>query len=575
MPNSVIILLVIIGITTLVYIAFATYLYIFKKENKAVEEGLFPKRSCSIERYENNSSALNDREEPIRHANIIDYMVDNNSNKRLIVIKEAPIAFMMITKPRIPNNMSTFITTPNSDMYDFGFSSHSAMVMFDILVRCFDTDPGRFHRRTISSSMLNEDQNELKFDVYCTFLPFDSYIVNSNKNENQKPEVVAELDKVDFGIMDYSKIDKAKLTHFLPYATFKGVDMRVLLPKKDNMVTIYPSILIDNVVFSTMPFQNEFINIFERHGGSRNISKQNLYEIYFDFYDQIKKKYLKTTTKAIEGFIDDQRPAMFVVNRNVDGRLRINNNDIYKYMEVTDAYLINNSLLKVGDVIQLNGQTEKKESDSYTITSISRERKIMILETGFATSLDKYGFKEHMEINGNPVFMTDRFDKNVHIPNNVVYFTDLNKSGYVIYRSGAIVKVGLILPSASNSRGICISNPDLKTKAACESEYDVHGRPKGLVDVWDEPCKKDSDCPFFMANINYKNYRGACHNGYCEMPTGVTRVGYTKYQGKPFCHGCPKFMEPTCCEEQATPDYSYAFDWMQRKEIAPLQNISI
>jgi hypothetical protein len=54
--------------------------------------------------------------------------------------------------------------------------------------------------------------------------------------------------------------------------------------------------------------------------------------------------------------------------------------------------------------------------------------------------------------------------------------------------------------------------------------------------TWDARCRRDEECPFFQANLRYPNYHGGCHNGYCEMPLGVTRVGYTRYTGMPVCY---------------------------------------
>ena len=45
--------------------------------------------------------------------------------------------------------------------------------------------------------------------------------------------------------------------------------------------------------------------------------------------------------------------------------------------------------------------------------------------------------------------------------------------------------------------------------------------------VWDHPCERDDECPFFRATA--ETYRGGCAAGYCEMPVGVPRVGFRHY----------------------------------------------
>ena len=95
----------------------------------------------------------------------------------------------------------------------------------------------------------------------------------------------------------------------------------------------------------------------------------------------------------------------------------------------------------------------------------------------------------------------------------------------------------------------------LISKWACESPYDIFGEPKTQPTVWDKPCKKNNDCPFYKANKNYPNTRGKClETGLCELPTGVMRMSYTKYDDRneytPFCYQCQNPTDPNCCKEQ-------------------------
>jgi hypothetical protein len=49
--------------------------------------------------------------------------------------------------------------------------------------------------------------------------------------------------------------------------------------------------------------------------------------------------------------------------------------------------------------------------------------------------------------------------------------------------------------------------------------------------VWDSPCIKNTDCPFYKANKNFPNEFGGCNSqtGYCELPIGLNPVGYRSY----------------------------------------------
>ncbi len=99
-------------------------------------------------------------------------------------------------------------------------------------------------------------------------------------------------------------------------------------------------------------------------------------------------------------------------------------------------------------------------------------------------------------------------------------------------------------------------------KSTCNSFSFETGR-KG---VWDKPCLKNDECPFYKKNKNYPNSRGGCKNGYCEFPLNIKRLGYKKYDKKikPFCHNCKleKCLGDdcyTCCEKQESDKIKYNF----------------
>lgn len=47
------------------------------------------------------------------------------------------------------------------------------------------------------------------------------------------------------------------------------------------------------------------------------------------------------------------------------------------------------------------------------------------------------------------------------------------------------------------------------------------------IGVWDNPCKEDSECPFYNSETGESGCREA--DGKCQMPNGITRIGYKKY----------------------------------------------
>ena len=101
-------------------------------------------------------------------------------------------------------------------------------------------------------------------------------------------------------------------------------------------------------------------------------------------------------------------------------------------------------------------------------------------------------------------------------------------------------------------------------KEECENNYDMRFKPKNRG-VWDRDCINDAECPFFNKNKNYKNTRGGCINGKCEMPLGIVGLGqrYFDIDSKPMCYNC-KNDSYNCCDKQDSPDYIFENDLIGR-----------
>jgi hypothetical protein len=95
--------------------------------------------------------------------------------------------------------------------------------------------------------------------------------------------------------------------------------------------------------------------------------------------------------------------------------------------------------------------------------------------------------------------------------------------------------------------------------------------------VWDKPCINNEDCPYYKSNKNYPNELGGCmETGICEMPVGVRRIGYQKYDKNttPFIYNClknpkipkSKLRKNKCINNQKTPDFMFAGDIPLRKQ---------
>jgi hypothetical protein len=128
----------------------------------------------------------------------------------------------------------------------------------------------------------------------------------------------------------------------------------------------------------------------------------------------------------------------------------------------------------------------------------------------------------------------------------------------------------------------CYGNNIINNKFECDSMYNIDGTGKNYYSVWDKKCNIDSDCPFYDKNYS----TGGClKDGFCEMPIGVKRTSFMKYDDEglntPMCYNCEDTTDLQCCKRGEGKVIAYAFpnDFDRRVEkgltpvIAPLKYI--
>jgi hypothetical protein len=199
--------------------------------------------------------------------------------------------------------------------------------------------------------------------------------------------------------------------------------------------------------------------------------------------------------------------ATFEISKNIDGFY-----DSVNKTFVINSNMIDNIPMKKATTVILNNQIREEENGEYEVTSVKRTQ----------TILNKLSIRYQSKTNEDSQF---------------------------------------------DPRYRCFDNPDIVSKGLCESQFDELGRPKKRPTFWDRPCEKNEECPFYQANKNYKNYRGGCIDGRCEMPIGINQVAYRLYDPKslPMCHNCKTVSNPYCCDEQyPSPDYAFQLDMFER-----------
>lgn len=103
---------------------------------------------------------------------------------------------------------------------------------------------------------------------------------------------------------------------------------------------------------------------------------------------------------------------------------------------------------------------------------------------------------------------------------------------------------------------VCIGDPSKTTQESCEINNN---------NIWDRPCEKNEECPFYQKNKTYNNYRGGCNDGTCELPLGMKLKGFRNYDPSvpPLCYNCP-IDNIYCCNTQKNPDYMFSMDMFER-----------
>lgn len=133
----------------------------------------------------------------------------------------------------------------------------------------------------------------------------------------------------------------------------------------------------------------------------------------------------------------------------------------------------------------------------------------------------------------------ENFITRLEMPKDYLEAIDESYNGNTESRSGSSGNYG------------CYGNNKIVNKFECDSYYTKEGNPKSYYSIWDKKCAKNEECPYYKKNTRYENSRGGCINGNCELPIGVKKIGFTKYNdddyNRPLCYNCPDTTDLNCC----------------------------
>jgi hypothetical protein len=341
--------------------------------------------------------------------------------------------------------------------------------------------------------------------------------VFGTKNNTKKLDDGLKIDVVDYGDL----IDVQRLSVSLPFAKRSVIDFALVYPQlKGKRAQLRTVIAFDTIIVGAEGIQNKNVNvdlykIVETLGQPEYI---NFYNLYFDVFKASRRYAHQSDMFALKRDslqILEQFDGDFVRIEKID-----NLDGFYNHINGTltiKGDIINGIQLARGMKVILTAQHRKEENGIYSVTRA---------QTYSESVLTK----------------------------DVVTKQSQEQKPYAY---------------------VCYGDQSVKSKQQCESPFDGLGKAKKVKTYWDRPCLQNDECPFYQANKNYKNYRGGCIDGRCEMPIGIEAVSYRMYNkaSQASCHMCKDSTNTKCCEDQknkklypqlSSPDYAFELDQFER-----------
>ncbi len=375
------------------------------------------------------------------------------------------------------STIAIFVTTsyfrgPRHVMYAKGkrvaYTHDTHLVILERILRCFEMN--------IADVVLVKldqvpSQVEMSLPLNCDIL---FMMVNPTD-----PSLTGLLQS-KLALCSYRDIDQTRAMQLLPWAQLREKDVVKLFPRTVPARRVEVFLECKNVMYTDIPFHSYLLDYVVQYYIT-NFGYVNYFNRFLKshprtelFVARINKEYTVDTSNApiLEQFSEQRamhpdRRLRLTPLKKLDGFYIPQHMTFYYRSDVLDGVP-----MMIGDFVELKYQDIPEENGMYTVSSVS-------LTEG--CRLQKF-----------------------HHP----------------YR----------IRSIPNEDGFyCVTDPSIMYKHECLAGNDVIGNKRHVVNVWDGPCKDSHECPFFTYDPSTKQYHGRCVNGYCQMPQGVTRVGFRKY----------------------------------------------
>lgn len=398
--------------------------------------------------------------------------------------------------------------------------SHLTVVVPDVVESDIITKIDIYDGQTHFDSALTEYRYVLFFDDPVNHV-FFKWLDNSKYN-------VSFVDYLAFG-------KRGIVANKYPFVHIRNTDVKDLLPNKTFKKRNIPTLVVNYLIYSNKPFNNDFYLMYDKYYESAKY--QGFFELFFKYYDEIMANRLglapSTRLKGITFHVErfQAQPRMQIdVNKMLDSLEVVSHiRSVFKEMKVTykELKLAAKARIQVMDVIRFKNQKHRSLEGEFYIVFISRRHNVCLLQSRILLK-HVYNFKMLNEYKAVCTDIDKYTSSKLKIKDRVFIKSIDKPAVYLGYSNAYYFQVYDDEENIQNTYKC--SNPDILTQRACISTHDGLGnvKPTG-ADIWDRPCYYDEECPFFGKGV-FSAFRGGCQeSGYCEMPIGYTNASYRYY----------------------------------------------
>ena len=570
-----------------------------------------PKNIDIIVNYLDNNEKIKSQINDIKNVNIVEntkpkstnsflrltdsftYLYKYPQDKVLTIINDNKYCLFMKPKDNVTNeSMKDVINNKKI----FGYIDDLDIILIKYICLAQGIDKKLIKLKKVPIPKLINNKYFIDNGIY-TLMLFTSFsnnlILNSISNDF----------KMDF--LNYEDFDINIIKFLIPFIKIINIDLSIPFIHFKNNYSIKTCFAFDFLLCGDGKIENDMdlgLKLNKLIIRFENFDVINFYTMYFSFFKQTIE-YLNVSNNHIKN--QDNLPILeqFSMQSSQSSQPKITF-DISPEYNLEGFYdnknqsmllnfiMIDDIPLTIHSRITLTQQDRVEENGTYFVKFQTDDgmiehtfiQKFLI----YNVHLDDNDIKDGL-ININNIEYIEGISLNDIKDDDNIYITNLNKFANIIKGKKKKefylkIKEKIIENSTYDPRYECYDNPLIKSRGLCESDYDALGKPKFKKQYWDRRCEKNEECPFYMANTNYKNYRGGCNDGRCELPIGMKALSYRKYDNefKPMCYNCKDTTDPFCCEDQKdknkynylrSPDYVFSLDSHERmKEIKEIKN---